>query len=59
MSERTSEQIRLEIAAERNALAGDMVVLQSEARRLAKVAGGAVVAAVALRVAVKLLWKLR
>ena len=59
MSERTAEQIRLEMASERRRSPGTWSELQSEARRLAKVAGGAVAAAVALRVAVKLLWKLR
>lgn len=65
MPERTPEQIRLEIASERQGLAGDLDVLHSELRSLVPVALLGVIALALLsresrlRSGVKLLWKLR
>jgi hypothetical protein len=55
MSERSAEQIRSEIEAERKGLAVDLDVLGGEARKVAVAAGCVLVAAVSL----KILWKLR
>ena len=65
MPERAPEQIRLEIASERQGLAGDLDVLHSELRSLVPVALLGVIALALLsresrlRSGVKLLWKLR
>ena len=64
-SDRTPAQIRSEIDAERQELAGDLDVLHSELRSLVPVALLGVVALALLsrkshlRTGVKLLWKLR
>ena len=55
MPERTPEQIRAEIAAERQELAGDLDMLRSDVRSLVPV----VLAGAIALVGVKLLWKLR
>ena len=65
MPERPVEEIRLEIASERQALAGDLDVLHSELRSLVPVALLGVIALALLsrdshlRSGVKFLWKLR
>ena len=55
MSERSAEQIRQEIEAERLSLGEDIDVMKVEARKVALVAAGVVAASITL----KLLWKLR
>ncbi len=65
MPDRPAEQIRLEIASERQGLAGDLDVLHSELRSLVPVALLGVIALALvsrdshLRSAVKFLWKLQ
>lgn len=59
MSERSAEQIRLEIVSERQGLAADLDVLQGEARRLAGVALACLLTAFVLGAGVKLLSKRR
>jgi uncharacterized membrane protein YebE (DUF533 family) len=65
MSERTTEQVRTELEAERLRLADEAAGLRREARRLMPFAAGALAAFAVLargkaaRRAVKLLWKVR
>ena len=65
MPERTVEQIRTELAAERRGLAGELDVLHGELRSVVPVALLGVIALALvsresrLRTAVKLLWKIR
>ena len=65
MPERSDEQIRLEIASERQRLADDLTALRKDARLFVPVALGGLVAVGVLsrgkgvRTGLKLLWKLR
>ena len=65
MSERSAEDVRREIATEREALAGDLDVLHGQARSLLPVVVVGAIALVLLskrryvRAGIRLLWKLR